>query len=159
MRGQNACRLAGYGLVWGLPAFAMVLLAAPLESPPLFCCGAALIGFGGGQFSVGTLTAAMGLDAEGRSGLALGAWGAMQAAGAGVAISLAGVLRDVVSMLALHGGLGATLTSNATGYGVVYYIEIVLLFASLIVIGPLSRHSGEKYLVRSDDLGLARLPT
>jgi len=158
MRGQDPCRLAGYGAVWGLPAFAMVLLAAPLESPPLFCLGATLIGFASGQFSVGTLTAAMGLDPEGRSGLALGAWGAVQAVGSGIAISLAGMIRDLVSFLAMHGDLGSTLTSNATGYGSVYYIEILLLFAALIVIGPLSRHSREKCSLRSDDLGLAQLP-
>ena len=74
-RGADPCRLAANGMVVGLPAFLAVLLASPLESPLLFRAGVVLIGFGAGLFSVGTLTAAMGLDTEGRSGLALGAWG------------------------------------------------------------------------------------
>ena len=44
-------------------------------------------GFGGGFFSVGSLTAAMALDHGDRSGLALGAWGAVQATAAGGATS------------------------------------------------------------------------
>jgi BCD family chlorophyll transporter-like MFS transporter len=139
-RGWDACRLAAYGALVGLPAFTFVLMAAPLESPMLFRMGAFLIGFGMGMFSVGTLTAAMGLDKEGGNGLALGAWGAVQATGAGLAIGLAGVIRDLVSHQALHGRLGAALNGHATGYGAVYYIEIILLFASLIAIGPLARH-------------------
>ena len=158
-RGHDACRLAAYGILVGLPAFTFVLLAAPLGSPLLFRCGAFLIGFGMGMFSVGTLTAAMGLDSGERNGLALGAWGAVQATGAGVAIGLAGIIRDLVSNLALHGHLGAALISHATGYGTVYYIEIVLLFASLIAIGPLARHTSENHLVPSDQLGLAHLST
>ena len=142
-RGWDPCRLAAYGALAGLPAFTFVLMAAPLGSPILFRMGACLIGFGMGMFSVGTLTAAMGLDKEGGNGLALGAWGAVQATGAGLAIGLAGVIRDVVSKLALHDRLGAALNGHATGYGTVYYIEILLLFASLIAIGPLARHRTE----------------
>ncbi|MGZ5929390.1 MAG: BCD family MFS transporter [Rhizomicrobium sp.] len=139
-RGWDACRLAAYGALIGLPAFIFVLMAAPLGSPILFRIGAFLIGFGMGMFSVGTLTAAMSLDSDGGNGLALGAWGAVQATGAGVAIGLAGVLRDIVSHLALQGRLGTVLNGHATGYGAIYYIEILLLFASLIAIGPLARH-------------------
>jgi BCD family chlorophyll transporter-like MFS transporter len=139
-RGWDACRLAAYGALIGLPAFIFVLMAAPLGSSLLFRAGAFLIGFGMGMFSVGTLTAAMSLDKEGGNGLALGAWGAVQATGAGVAIGVAGVLRDIVSHLALQGRLGTVLNGHATGYGTVYYIEILLLFASLIAIGPLARH-------------------
>jgi BCD family chlorophyll transporter-like MFS transporter len=55
--------------------FSAVIFAAPLDSPTLFRAGAILIGYGGGLFSVGTLTAAMALARDGQSGLALGAWG------------------------------------------------------------------------------------
>lgn len=157
-RGCDACRLAAYGQLLGLPAFTAVLMAAPMASPPLFCAGAALIGFGSGLCSVGTLTAAMGLDTAGRSGLALGAWGAVQATGAGVAIGLAGIIRDVVSHFALSGQLGPALVSNATGYGIVYYIEIALLIASLIAIGPLARHSSKRSLSGASRFDMA-LPT
>lgn len=158
-RGRNPCRLAAHGLLLGLPAFTIVLFAAPLDSPLLFRLGAILIGFGAGLFAVGTLTAAMNLDSGGHNGLALGAWGAVQATGAGVAIGIAGLIRDIVSHLALRGSLGPALVSPATGYGVVYQIEILLLLAGLVAIGPLARHSSQNRLSRSDDLGLARLPT
>jgi BCD family chlorophyll transporter-like MFS transporter len=158
VHGWDPCRLAAYGLLTGLPAFMAVLLAAPMNSPQLFCAGATLIGFGSGLCSVGTLAAAMSFDSGGRSGLALGTWGAVQATGAGVAIGLAGIIRDVVSSLALSGKLGPALVSNATGYGTVYYIEIALLFASLIAIGPLARHSSDGRSSRPSGFDLA-LPT
>ena len=158
-RGWNACRLAAYGALAGLPAFVFVLMAAPLGSPLLFRAGTFLIGFGMGMFSVGTLTAAMGLDTSKRNGLALGAWGAVQATGAGFAIGIAGVLRDVISSLALQGHLGAVLTNAATGYGSVYYIEIVLILASLVAIGPLAKHTSTTEREPSDKLLLARNPT
>jgi BCD family chlorophyll transporter-like MFS transporter len=154
-RGQDPYRLGAYGLVVGLPAFIFVLMAAPLESPSLFCAGAFLIGFGMGMFSVGTLTAAMGLDSNERNGLALGAWGAVQATGAGVAIGMAGIIRDVVSHLALQGRFGEALIGHATGYGCVYYIEISLLLASLIAIGPLARHALGTHTRPADEFGLA----
>jgi BCD family chlorophyll transporter-like MFS transporter len=100
----------------------------------------------------------MGLD-KGRNGLALGAWGAVQATGAGIAIGIAGVTRDIVSGLALHGRLGATLESHATGYGTVYYIEILLLFASLVAIGPLARHASPQTTVPDEQFDMAQLPT
>ena len=73
-----------------------MIFAAPLDRRRCSALGTALIGFGGGLFAVGTLTAAMALARDGESGLALGAWGAVQATAAGVAIALGGVLRDVV---------------------------------------------------------------
>ncbi len=157
-RGWDPYRLAAYGLLIGVPAFFAVLLAAPMDSPLIFRAGATLIGFSTGLFSVGTLTAAMGIDPEGRSGLALGAWGAVQATGAGVAIAMAGVIRDVVSGFAMHGAFGATLATHSTGYGTVYYIEIILLFASLVAMGPLASRSTEARLSRPGDFGLAQQP-
>jgi BCD family chlorophyll transporter-like MFS transporter len=124
----------------------------------LFRAGAFLIGLGMGMFLVGTLTAAMGLDKDGGNGLALGAWGAVQATGAGVAIGLAGIIRDIVSHLALHGRLGAALNGHATGYGTVYYIEILLLLASLVAIGPLARHRHHELSTPADN-GLAPVST
>lgn len=158
-RGWDACRLAAYGLLVGLPAFSLVLLAAPLEAPMMFRVGAFLIGFGMGMFLVGTLTAAMGIDKDGGNGLALGAWGAVQATGAGLAIGMAGVIRDIVTHMALHGKLGAAMAGHATGYGAVYYIEILLLLAGLIAIGPLARHSSSRHAAAGDTLDLAQFPT
>ncbi len=142
-KGADPYRVAALGALAGLIAFSAVIFSAPLMSPLLFRIGTALIGFGGGLFAVGTLTAAMGLAQNGENGLALGAWGAVQATAAGLAIAGGGAIRDVMSSLAAHGHLGPALTTPATGYSIVYHIEIALLFATLAVIGPLvrSRHS------------------
>jgi BCD family chlorophyll transporter-like MFS transporter len=140
-RGADPYRLAGIGAVIGLPAFSAVLFAAPLDAVPLFCIGVALIGFGAGLFAHCTLTAAMGTAKRGQIGLALGIWGAVQASAAGIAIAAGGLIRDGVSMLAHDGSLGVALNSAATGYGTVYVIEILLMFATLIAVGPLVRPS------------------
>ena len=52
---------------WRLVAFSAVIFAAPLDSPSLFRVGTVLIGFGGGLFAVGTLTAAMALAPRGQA--------------------------------------------------------------------------------------------
>jgi len=137
--GGDPHRLASFGLLAGVVAFASVIFADPLQSALTFRIGAALIGFGGGLFAVATLTAAMSLETGGQSGLALGAWGAVQASATGVAIALGGALRDGVSSLAASGALGPGLASPSIGYSFVYHLEIALLFATLIALGPLVR--------------------
>jgi BCD family chlorophyll transporter-like MFS transporter len=81
----------------------------------------------------------MALARDGESGLALGAWGAVQATAAGTAIAMGGAIRDVVSSLGAQGALGPVLADPSVGYGAVYYLEIILLFATLAAIGPLVR--------------------
>jgi BCD family chlorophyll transporter-like MFS transporter len=157
-RGMDPYRLAAAGVVVGLFAFPAVILAAPLDAAFLFRVGTALIGFGGGLFAVGTLTAAMSLQSGERNGLALGAWGAVQASAAGGAIALGGVLRDVVSGAASQGLLGPALTGPATGYGFVYHIEIALLFAALVALGPLVRTARTARVFPSSRFELAEFP-
>lgn len=157
-RGSNPYRLSAHGLLAGLPGFTGVLMAAPLELPWLFFAGAALIGFGSGMFAVGTLTSAMGIDPERRSGLSLGAWGAVSATAGGVAIAAGGLIRDAVSYLAADGSLGSALVGPATGYGAVYYLEIILLFGALMAIGPLARYAPDDESKRSTKFGLAQMP-
>jgi BCD family chlorophyll transporter-like MFS transporter len=84
-----------------LPAFLAVSAAAPLQLPWLFALGVLLIGFGGGLFSHGTLTATMNLAPPQQAGLALGAWGAVQATAAGLAVATGGITARH------HGRLGA----------------------------------------------------
>ncbi|WP_295850724.1 BCD family MFS transporter [Tardiphaga sp.] len=138
-RDADPYRIAGFGAVAGVFAFAAVIFSAPLNSVLLFRIGTALIGFGGGLFAAGTLTAAMGLARDGESGLALGTWGAVQATAAGGGIALGGGIRDGVTSLASSGMLGRALTGPSVGYSVVYHFEIALLFATLVAIGPLVR--------------------
>ncbi|MCU0927785.1 MAG: PucC family protein [Burkholderiaceae bacterium] len=163
-RGADPCRLAAGGALAGIAAFAAVVFAHPLDSVTLFRVGTAVIGFGGGLFAVATLTAAMDL-AKGstRNGIALGAWGAVQATAAGLAIGAGGALRDLVSALATSGALGPALTSPAIGYSFVYHLEIALLFATLVAIGPLVRsarapHAQACARSSSQPFGLAEFP-
>jgi BCD family chlorophyll transporter-like MFS transporter len=156
-KGADPNRLAAMGALVGLLAFSAVIFAEPLESPNLFRAGAVMIGFGGGLFSVGTLTHAMGLDGDGLNGLAVGAWGSVQATMAGVAIASGGAIRDLVTSLATSGALGEVLSSAATGYSFVYHIELYLMFATLIAIGPLVR-KGRTAAVAGSKFGLAEFP-
>ena len=142
-RGFDPFRMAGYGALVGVPAFAAVIASAPLGSPVLFGAGVMLIGFGGGLFGHGTLTATMNLATDEQTGLALGAWGAVQASAAGVAVALGGITRDVVSNLAANGQLMAGLNNPTTGYVLVYSVEIVMLFATVVAMAPLVRRQGQ----------------
>jgi BCD family chlorophyll transporter-like MFS transporter len=133
-RGYDPFRMASWGALVGIPAFLAVILAAPASSALLFGTGTLFIGFGAGLFGHGTLTATMNLAPRDQAGLALGAWGAVQASAAGIAIALGGILRDLVANLMPQAPLGA-----ATGYGFVYVIEVLLLFVTLLTMLPLIR--------------------
>lgn len=139
-RGDDPYRMASKGILAGIAAFSAVIFAAPLGSSTLFYLGAFGIGWGGGIFGIATLTAAMTLPrgTSAGAGLALGAWGAAQATAAGLAILIGGTLRDTISHLASNGYLG-NLTDPSIGYSFVYHLEIGLLFATLVVLGPLVR--------------------
>jgi BCD family chlorophyll transporter-like MFS transporter len=154
-------RIAARGLLAGVAAFCAVIFSAPLNSAPLFFAGATIIGFGGGLFAVATLTAAMTMPAAGIAGrgLALGAWGAAQATAAGLGVAIGGTVRDITNANALSGNLGEALASATTGYSVVYHLEIALLFATLVVLGPLVGSRRGTY--NSEDnrkIGLADFP-
>jgi BCD family chlorophyll transporter-like MFS transporter len=138
-RGADPARLSMAGACIGLPAFGAVLMASVSLSVPLFAFGAALIGLGAGIFSHGTLTVTMNRAPKEQIGLALGVWGAVQATCAGIAVALGGVLRDVVGALAANGVFGPALNVPATGYAFVYLVEVVLLLATIVVMGTLVR--------------------
>ncbi|MDG4646921.1 PucC family protein [Roseibacterium sp. SDUM158017] len=159
--GMNPYRMAGRGILAGLAAFSAVIFSNPWSSSELFFTGACLIGFGGGLFSVATLTAAMTMPAAGKAGrgLALGAWGAAQATAAGISTAIGGGLRDVVNGMATTGQLGEALANPATGYSVVYHVEILLLFITLVALGPLVRTATTKRDRMTGRFGLADLPT
>ena len=160
-RGQDAFRLAGRGLMVGIGAFAAVVLAGPMGSALLFFAGAGAVGLGAGLFFVSTLTAAMAIPAESKDGrlgggLVLGAWGAAQATAAGLSIAFGGSLRDAVAHLAA----GSPLDTPAFGYTFVYHTEIGLLFATLIVLGPLVRtRLLTQQSTQTQKIGLADFPT
>jgi MFS transporter, BCD family, chlorophyll transporter len=192
-RGFNPYRLAALGALMGLLAFSCVIFSEPLHSANLFRLGACLIGFGGGLFSVGTLTAAMAMetprdavaeaatgaataaattnadtdgahraeDSFGTAGMILGAWGAVVATATGVSMALGGVIRDLVTTIAVQGQIGDALVNPATGYSFVYHLELYLMLATLIAIGPLVRLSSRTPTGSSTSVskfGLAEFP-
>ena len=59
---------------------------------------------------------------------------------------------------ALRAHCGKAFEGNAPAYGVVYNFEIILLFLTLIVIGPLARHWRTANFKPSAKFGLGELP-
>jgi MFS transporter, BCD family, chlorophyll transporter len=140
-RGGDAYRMAQMGAIIGVPAFLLVMLAPPLDLVSIFLAGNFLIGFGGALFAHGTLTATMTRAPKEQAGLALGAWGSVQATVAGVAMIASGAIRDLVNVMA-----GATdglwgVPGAANGYMTVYALEIVLLLLAIVLALPLIRRA------------------
>jgi len=134
-RGADPTVMAGWGALAGLPAFALITFSATLQSQNIFVLGTLLAGFGAGLFGHGTLTATMRAAPKEQVGLALGAWGAVQATAAGAAIALGGVARDVIAASPIAGLFGA-----ATPYFFVYGTEFCLLALTLVAVYPLIAH-------------------
>jgi BCD family chlorophyll transporter-like MFS transporter len=128
-RGGDPYRMSGGGAWLGLPAFAAIILAAPLASAELFVLGVFLVGLGAGLFAHGTLTATMQQALPGQVGLAMGAWGAVQSTAAGVGVALGGIIRDAVALI----------STPVLGYTSVYALEMLLLLLTLWAMGPLMR--------------------
>ena len=82
----------------------------------------------------------------------------MQATGGRVSVAAGGAVRDLVTGLATSGALGEVLTSPGTGYSFVYHVELVLMFVTIIAIGPLVRSRFATPVQPSDKFGLAELP-
>ncbi|MDP4301371.1 BCD family MFS transporter [Leptothrix discophora] len=160
--GFDPYRLAAAGVLVGIVAFSAVVFAAPLGSGLLFRAGNFLIGLGSGLFALCTLVIAMGLKQDDGAGLALGAWGAVQATAGGVAVGLGGTLRDAVHLLGSQGWLGEAMSEPQVAYSVVYHTELALLFATLVAIGPLVRRHGRPHdpspVPHQQRLGLAEFP-
>ena len=130
-KGTDPFYMATMGALIGIPAFIFVILSAPLVLKTLFLLGTFFIGFGAGLFSHGTLTATMQTAPADQRGLALGAWGAVQATAAGIAIALGGVIRDLVVVVGEANWLPEGVIGPATGYSFVYLLEIGLLIATI----------------------------
>ena len=126
-RGADPFRMACAGVWVGIPAFLAVLVSAPQASLQLFALGTLLIGFGAGLFGHGTLTATMNHAPPGQAGLALGAWGAVQATAAGLAMGLGGIIRDLMALV----------VDSGTAYAFVYSLEVLLLLITLYAMYPL----------------------
>jgi BCD family chlorophyll transporter-like MFS transporter len=135
-RGGDPLRMAWYGAMVGIPAFMSIIYAAPGGSPLYLVVGIVAAGFGAGLFGHGTLTATMRMAPKDQIGLALGAWGAVQATAAGIAVALGGIIRDILVVLPIGQTFGA-----ATPYVAVFALELLLLVAALLVSRPLLRRN------------------
>jgi BCD family chlorophyll transporter-like MFS transporter len=152
-------RLAACGVLVGILAFSLVIFAEPLASTAVFQAGTFMIGSGSGLFSVCMLTSAMALASANESGIALGAWGAVSATAAGIALAVGGILKDAAEWVVGMGWLGDSLDHEAFGYSFVYHIEILFLFATLAVLGPIASLSRKAFNPKEDrKFGLAVFP-
>ena len=139
--GGDPYRIALQGALVGVPAFALVMIAAPSGLTGLFLLGNALIGFGAALFGHGTLTATMNRAPKDQAGLALGAWGAVQATAAGIALALSGIVRDTATALLEASGGMFGMGAVAGGYMTVYALEIVLLLVTVAALVPMLRRA------------------
>jgi MFS transporter, BCD family, chlorophyll transporter len=143
-RAYDPARMALIGAAIGVPAFGAVIATTVAPSVALFAIGVFFIGLGVGLFGHGTLTLTMNRAPKEQVGLALGAWGAVQATAAGAGVALGGIGRDAVQALASRGMLGEALATPATGYAFVYAIEIVLLLVTIAAMTALLRNEAQR---------------
>lgn len=132
MRGSEPLRVACVGTLLGVPGFAAIIASAYYDLPTLFVAGTAVIGLGAGLFGHGTLTATMRLAPVEQTGLALGAWGAVQATAAGVAIAAGGAIRDIIMTF-------DDTNEPVRAYIPVFALEIFFLLTAIAVMIPLLR--------------------
>ena len=157
---HDPIRVAAIGALVGIVGFLGITFASGLQAALMFRTGVALIGFGEGLFGVGTLSYAMSLRDASQHGIALGAWGAVFATAEGLSFALSGVAKDWLSHLVARGALGPVLSTPSVPYTAVYLLEVVVLFATLVALGPLAvrrvkpRDRGEP----SRSFGLADIP-
>lgn len=130
-RGADPFRMAIYGAVAGFAGFVAVICSGLLHALPLFIAGVFNIGLGAGLFGHGTLTATMNAAPSDKVGLSLGAWGAVQASAAGLAVAVGALMRDAAVQWRAESGLAA-------GYHCVYAIEAILLLLTLAAMYPLA---------------------
>lgn len=131
IRGARSLDMAILGALIGLPGFGLIVLAAMLPSVAVLMAATLVAGFGAGLFGHGTLTATMRAAPRDQIGLSLGAWGAVQATAAGLAVAVGGAVRDTMAATGAAGALAAA------PYTSVFMIEIGLLTLALLLALPL----------------------
>ncbi|MEP2641397.1 PucC family protein [Roseobacter sp.] len=124
-------RYAIIGAGVGVPGFIAIILSSFVIGTPLFLLGTWAVGVGLGLFGHATLTATVRAAHDDGIGLALGAWGAVQATAAGVGIALAGLVRDLI--VGVQQGAG---NAGATPYNIVFSLEIAFLVLAIFITLP-----------------------
>jgi len=136
--GGAPSRFALIGALVGIPGFASIILSSQGMGTALFLSGTFATGLGAGLFGHATLTAVIRAAPKDRIGLALGAWGAVQATAAGIGVALAGITRDVIAMWQGSAGSEAALP-----YTVVFTVEAVFLMLAIAVLAPIARKAAQ----------------
>ena len=137
--GADPFRMASLGALIGLPAYGLIIMAAGSDTPAIFTLGVLLAGIGTGLFGHGTLTATMLLAPRAQVGIAMGAWGAVQATSQGVGATIGGIVRDLARGL----DLGLAAGSNASGYMLIFGLELALMAATLAAMWPLMNRNAD----------------
>lgn len=127
-KGAQPLSVTWFGALVGVPGFGAIILATQGSAAPLFVLAVLATGFGAGLFGHGTLTATMRAAPKEQTGLALGAWGGVQATAAGIGVALGGVIRDTLAAL----GFEPALT-----YVPVFGLEMLFLLLAAIAVYPL----------------------
>ncbi len=130
--GGNPVALGRIGAAIGMPGFAAIIASSLGGGTLLFLAGTMATGVGAGLFGHATLTATIRNAPPNQIGLALGAWGAVQATCAGIGVALAGIVRDVLVGLEVSAGL-----QPATPYTLVFTIEVVFLGLAILAAAPI----------------------
>lgn len=141
--GGSPEKMAMLGSAIGIPGFVAIILSSMGGGSLMFLAGTLLTGLGAGLFGHATLTASIRRAPKDRIGLALGAWGAVQATAAGIGVALAGIVRDVILSTQ-----GAGSAAHAP-YNVVFTIEIAFLALAILVAVPLAVHRKKRALGNS----------
>jgi len=131
--GGSAVRLGRIGALVGVPGFAAIIVSSLGAGPALFVAGTVATGLGAGLFGHATLTATIRNAPADGIGLALGAWGSVQATAAGIGIALAGVVRDILAAAPGQAGAAAHMP-----YTFVFMVEMVFLALAILVALPLA---------------------
>jgi BCD family chlorophyll transporter-like MFS transporter len=131
-RGQSPEALGRLGAAIGIPGFAAIIASSAVGGVPLFLLGTLMTGAGAGLFGHATLTATIRRAPDHQIGLALGAWGAVQATCAGLGVALAGIVRDILVALPPSAGLSPHLP-----YNIVFGIDIAFLALAILIAVPL----------------------
>ncbi|WP_439122746.1 PucC family protein [Marivita sp.] len=126
------------GALIGIPGFIAIIASAYGGGIYAFLAGTLLIGMGAGLFGHSTLTATMRAAPKDKIGLALGAWGSVQATAAGVGMALAGWVRDIIVALPQD----ANGLSVETPYNIVFSMEIGFLVLAVFIALPLAARGG-----------------
>ena len=118
----NVARLGAWG---GILSFGLIVVASILGQVNLFIIGIILLGLATGLATVSNLSLMLDMTAAGRVGLFIGAWGMADAFARLVGNVLSGAIRDIFSQV---------LGEVVVGYYVVFIIEALLLFSSLLLL-------------------------